>query len=703
MPILGEEKSYKFRVTWTTVSMVLFAWAVVGLFLYFTFIFRMHDAEEEINSQRVKAVASDMKVQFNTLITITNKISNDAKFYKRRADENHYQEVGLIEVLEKHNISSPLIENIFVIFKEDEKEIFSSAYGKSDFDVFCRHYGIVEHVEELYVEMRQVNDVNVFAFSEWIIVTVPCFSTDNAVIGYTIPASELEKHIYLIAGELNGEITIYYQDMPWIGTAPTALKAGTYDLENKGRRYVSEQAGEFQVILDTWERLEYLNVETFSKTIMIYLLSLCVILVLLALGIAYYNYRPIDSLIFKYKSKGISDGLNELSALEALMDTALENEETIRKKMTEQYKVIRRQLLSLIVQGDEAHCALAVKGFMGLRLSGPWYALMIFEHTERMEKREMLEDMAENMSTPEMQCCCVPISYPQFECILISLSEKEGLEEGEGMIRELFEGYGMVYCGTSAFYMRLERTPVILEYTMKVGRLHGRQLIENEKEWIFTETMLIKQNLLQKMQQADMRAVREVWGVYLQGVQKTAPIESLERYVHGELIHEICIRLHKDNMNINMSEVVGILSCKTMENMRKYTFEFLMKSTEEYKEDTCVEAMQSMQNNKHVKIILAFIEEHLGDVDLSLDLLADQFKLSTRYVSTLVKEATGQSYKMYLTDKRMETAKELLAQKELTVQEVCQRVGYNNLPNFIKTFKRFTGETPGGYAERMRQ
>ena len=60
--------------------------------------------------------------------------------------------------------------------------------------------------------------------------------------------------------------------MPWIGTAPTALKAGTYDLENKGRRYVSEQAGEFQVILDTWERLEYLNVETFSKTIMIYLL-----------------------------------------------------------------------------------------------------------------------------------------------------------------------------------------------------------------------------------------------------------------------------------------------------------------------------------------------------------------------------------------------------------------------------------------------
>ena len=137
--------------------------------------------------------------------------------------------------------------------------------------------------------------------------------------------------------------------------------------------------------------------------------------------------------------------------------------------------------------------------------------------------------------------------------------------------------------------------------------------------------------------------------------------------------------------------------------MRKYTFEFLMKSTEEYKEDTCVEAMQSMQNNKHVKIILAFIEEHLGDVDLSLDLLADQFKLSTRYVSTLVKEATGQSYKMYLTDKRMETAKELLAQKELTVQEVCQRVGYNNLPNFIKTFKRFTGETPGGYAERMRQ
>ena len=95
--------------------------------------------------------------------------------------------------------------------------------------------------------------------------------------------------------------------------------------------------------------------------------------------------------------------------------------------------------------------------------------------------------------------------------------------------------------------------------------------------------------------------------------------------------------------------------------------------------------------------VLRYVMEHYTDSSLSLDRLSEVFKLSNRYLSSMIREATGLSYVEFLTGVRIRKAGELLRDGSRTVTEVCSAVGYANLPHFTKTFKRVTGVTPSQF------
>lgn len=97
--------------------------------------------------------------------------------------------------------------------------------------------------------------------------------------------------------------------------------------------------------------------------------------------------------------------------------------------------------------------------------------------------------------------------------------------------------------------------------------------------------------------------------------------------------------------------------------------------------------------------VVEYIKEHCTDYDLSLELVAEEFQITSTYLCKIVKQEIGMSYKEYLTGLRIAEAKKLLAQENINVAEVCQRVGYVNVSYFIKVFQRYTGMTPAKYRD----
>lgn len=96
------------------------------------------------------------------------------------------------------------------------------------------------------------------------------------------------------------------------------------------------------------------------------------------------------------------------------------------------------------------------------------------------------------------------------------------------------------------------------------------------------------------------------------------------------------------------------------------------------------------------------IHDNVGNSELSLGFLADQMGLSVGYLSGLFKKLFGVSFKEYVMGLRMKKAKILLLSTEMRNYEIADEVGFEDPNYFSACFKRFYGDSPGRYREKVR-
>ena len=109
------------------------------------------------------------------------------------------------------------------------------------------------------------------------------------------------------------------------------------------------------------------------------------------------------------------------------------------------------------------------------------------------------------------------------------------------------------------------------------------------------------------------------------------------------------------------------------------------------------------EENRHLKALglklMNYVDANYQETDLSLKTLSSVYGITVSYVSKIFKEQIGCNFSDYLTTKRMERAKQLLEESELSISEIAQRTGYVDSSTFIKNFKRTTKMTPGAYRD----
>ena len=63
----------------------------------------------------------------------------------------------------------------------------------------------------------------------------------------------------------------------------------------------------------------------------------------------------------------------------------------------------------------------------------------------------------------------------------------------------------------------------------------------------------------------------------------------------------------------------------------------------------------------------------------------------------------GTTYSAIRDDLRRQRALLLLENRELSIGEIAGRLGYSELPNFTRAFRKWTGHTPAAYRDRDRR
>ncbi|XEC95616.1 response regulator [Paenibacillus tarimensis] len=113
-----------------------------------------------------------------------------------------------------------------------------------------------------------------------------------------------------------------------------------------------------------------------------------------------------------------------------------------------------------------------------------------------------------------------------------------------------------------------------------------------------------------------------------------------------------------------------------------------------------MEREQRSGGQEAVRQVVAYLQEHYADEDLTLTRMARQFHLNVTYLSELFKKMTGQNYSDYLTGLRVKKAKELLSAPLLRISDVAELVGFANPNYFSQVFKKITGQSPGEYRQQ---
>ncbi len=121
----------------------------------------------------------------------------------------------------------------------------------------------------------------------------------------------------------------------------------------------------------------------------------------------------------------------------------------------------------------------------------------------------------------------------------------------------------------------------------------------------------------------------------------------------------------------------------TLDNLQTSQINKLIDINKNNEQQPIQKAKMYINNNYNKNITLEDVSSFVG--------------FSENYFSTLFKKETGEGFNKYLSKIRVDKARQLLRKTRLSVQEICNEVGYSDIKHFTKTFKGETGLTPSEY------
>lgn len=202
-------------------------------------------------------------------------------------------------------------------------------------------------------------------------------------------------------------------------------------------------------------------------------------------------------------------------------------------------------------------------------------------------------------------------------------------------------------------------------------------------------------------------------------------MEYLDNHIPDLLITDICMpgfdgleackKLREKSASANIILITGYKNFEYAKEAIHYKVHDLL--VKPFSSDQLIEAIISAVNDfqsdkkvssadtsQHyiVSDTKAYVQKHYSNPSLSRSLIAEHLSVNASYLSDVFKSETKIGLSEYITQVRINMAKQLLTESSISIQDVAKSVGCNSLQYFYQLFKKETGITPAEYQKRKR-
>jgi len=101
------------------------------------------------------------------------------------------------------------------------------------------------------------------------------------------------------------------------------------------------------------------------------------------------------------------------------------------------------------------------------------------------------------------------------------------------------------------------------------------------------------------------------------------------------------------------------------------------------------------------KLIIEYLTENIFN-KLALKDICKKFNYGKTFLCTQFKKSTGKTIMNYYMNLKIETAKRLIREKNMTFSQIAERLSFDNPAHFTNTFRKFTGMTPSQYIKSVK-
>jgi two-component system, response regulator YesN len=461
------------------------------------------------------------------------------------------------------------------------------------------------------------------------------------------------------------------------------------------------------------------------------------------------NYNPVQRLMraFSNNSKvGQDKGLNEFLYIQQAVNSTLSEMDDMALQMKRQHYAMRSHFVMRLLKGkldNEIPVDESITTF-NMHFESDDFAVMVV-YTEdndlflerikgdsKAEKLRLLHFIVTNVveelvngrhhgyvaEVDDALACLVSFSAERAEGRTEDLMK--AAKEAQDFLMSKYNihltvSFSSIHTGVDSIPLAYMEAMYAMEYKLVMGK---REILpyeeiqkyntQAESESGYYYPLQVEQQLINFVKVGDFEAARTTLDEIIEHNFRSHSVSvAVARCLMLDLVSTLIKSIGEisgvqENILIQNPKLIEKLtSAETLQDMQSQMISMLSQVCEYAGEKRQQNVQVSRQKalDTLVRDVSDFIEEHYTDPGLNVSLLGQRFEMKPTYLSKLFKDQTGEGLLDALNKRRIIRAKELMADKRLTVAEVAESTGFNDVGTFIRTFKRIEGITPGKYKE----